>query len=502
VSAGVAVRLAGVEKSYGPVRVLNVPDLELLEGQVVGLVGENGAGKSTLMGILAGTVAPDAGEVEILGVRLSDGQPDHAQQLGVAMVSQEFPLVDKLSVAENLFLNRRPAGAGPLFDRRLVERGAEALLRDLGVRIPVHRLVETLQVPQRQMIELAKALGRDPRVLVLDEPTSALGPVESDVVIRVARARAARGDCVLFVGHRLDEVRRVADRVLVLRNGELVADLTPAEATEVRLIREMVGRELEQQAAEPPPARDPRTVLEVHGLTAEGLGPIDLRAGAGEIVGVAGLMGSGRSRLLRVLMGAQARLDGEVRLRDRPYAPRDTADAIAAGVGMVPEDRKLQSLLVDAPVRWNLSLAVLPRLARRTLGLLTPRDDRALAGRLVRDFGVRCRSPEQAIGTLSGGNQQRAVFARWFATEPGLLLLDEPTRGIDVGAKAEIYRLVEEAAARGMAVVVVSSELEELMLLCHRIVVMARGRITGELARGDWSKERIMTAAAGTSMAS
>jgi ABC-type sugar transport system ATPase subunit len=243
-------------------------------------------------------------------------------------------------------------------------------------------------------------------------------------------------------------------------------------------------------------------VLEVRGLTAEGLGPIDLRVGAGQIVGVAGLMGSGRSRLLHVLMGAQPRLAGEIRLRGRPYAPRDTAGAIAAGVGLVPEDRKRQSLLEDAPVRWNLSLAVLPRLRRRAGLLLSPRDDQRLARQLVADFGVRCRTPEQAIRTLSGGNQQRAVFARWFATGPALLMLDEPTRGIDVGAKAEIYRLVEEAAARGMAVVVVSSELEELMLICHRILVMARGRVTGELARGRWSKERIMTAAAGTGIAS
>jgi ABC-type sugar transport system ATPase subunit len=417
------------------------------------------------------------------------------------MVSQEFPLVDKLSVSENLFLNRRPARAGPLFDRRALNREAEELLRSVGVAIPVRRLVETLQVPQRQMIELAKALCRDPHVLVLDEPTSALGPVESDVVIRVARERAARGDCVLFVGHRLDEVQRTADRVLVLRNGELVADLSPSEATQARLIREMVGGELEQQAPAPPASRGRQAVLEVRGLTAEGLGPIDLRADAGEIVGVAGLMGSGRSRLLRVLMAAQPRLGGEVRLRGRHYAPRDTAEAIAAGVGMVPEDRKRQSLLVDASVRWNLSLAVLPRLRRHGV-VLAPRDDRRLARRLVADFGVRCRTPEQPIGTLSGGNQQRAVFARWFATEPALLLLDEPTRGIDVGAKAEIYRLVEGAAARGLAVVVVSSELEELMLICHRIVVMARGRVTDELSRGAWSKERIMTAAARTGGAS
>jgi ABC-type sugar transport system ATPase subunit len=259
----------------------------------------------------------------------------------------------------------------------------------------------------------------------------------------------------------------------------------------------MVGRELEQEAAAPA-VRGSGAVLEARGLTAAGLGPIDLRAGAGEIVGVAGLMGSGRSRLLRVLMAAEPRLDGEVRLRGRPYAPRDTAGAVAAGVGMVPEDRKRQSLLADAPVRWNLSLAVLPRLSRHPLAVLAPGDERRFARGLVADFGIRCRGPEQAIRTLSGGNQQRAVFARWLATEPALLLLDEPTRGIDVGARAEIYRLVEDAAARGMAVLVVSSELEELMLICHRIVVMARGRITAELARGDWSKERIMTAAAGT----
>jgi ABC-type sugar transport system ATPase subunit len=301
---------------------------------------------------------------------------------------------------------------------------------------------------------------------------------------------------VLFIGHRLDEVRAVADRVIVLRSGRLVADLTPEEASEERMIREMVGAELARADLAPPSSVERAAVLSVRGLTADGLGPVDLQVRAGEIVGVAGLMGSGRSRLLHTVMGAQPRTGGEVEFDGKVFRPRHPADAVEAGIGLVPEDRKVQSLLPAHSVRWNVTLATLRRISRR--GVLRPGVDKRHAAGIVRDLGVRLHSQEQPIASLSGGNQQKAVFGRWLATEPKLLLLDEPTRGVDVGAKAEIYRLIDAAAEKGLAVLAASSELEELMWICHRIVVMAHGRIVADIPREKFGKELIMTAAAGT----
>ncbi|SDM82243.1 sugar ABC transporter ATP-binding protein [Actinacidiphila guanduensis] len=499
----VAACLRDVTKSYGPVKVLDIPRLDLERGQIVAVVGENGAGKSTLMGVLSGTVTPTTGTIEVAGQQLVPGRPDHAQELGVAMVAQEFPLVGQLSVAENLLLGRRPESSGTtllsrtVFDRRGTRAEAKALLAEVGVtQVDVDRPVERYPVPVRQMIEIAKAWGHHPVVLILDEPTSSLGPVEAERVLALARRHAAAGGAVLFIGHRLDEVQAVADRVVVLRSGALVADLTPAEATEERMIREMVGSELARADLAPPSTVERTTTLSVRGLTADGLGPVDLDVRAGEIVGVAGLMGSGRSRLLHTVMGAQPRTGGEVLLDGAVFHPRHPADAVAAGVGLVPEDRKVQSLLPAHSVRWNVTLATLRRISRH--GVLRPRADKEHAAGIVADLGVRLRTQEQPISALSGGNQQKAVFGRWLAAEPRLLLLDEPTRGVDVGAKAEIYALIDAAAQDGLAVLVASSELEELLWICHRIVVMAGGRVVADLPRAEFGKEKIMSAAAGS----
>ncbi len=498
-----AVRLRDVSKSYGPVKVLDIPALELARGQIVAVVGENGAGKSTLMGVLSGTVTPTTGAIDVAGRPLQPGRPDHSRELGVALVAQEFPLVGQLSVAENLLLGRRPqrAAGRPLgalvLDRAGTRAEARALLAEVGMTgVDVDRPVERFPVPVRQMIEIAKAWGHRPVVLILDEPTSSLGPVEAGRVLDLAREHAAAGGAVLFIGHRLDEVRAVADRVLVLRSGRLVADLTPQQATEERMIREMVGSELARADLAPPSSVERTATLSVRALTADGLGPVDLDMHAGEIVGVAGLMGSGRSRLLHTVMGAQPRTGGEVVFEGRSFHPRHPADAVEAGIGLVPEDRKVQSLLPAHSVRWNVTLATLRRISRR--GVLRPRADKEHAARIVSDLGVRLHSQEQPIGDLSGGNQQKAVFGRWLAADPKLLLLDEPTRGVDVGAKAEIYGLIDAAAQDGLAVLVASSELEELLWICHRIVVMAHGRVVGDLPRDAFSKEAIMTAAAGT----
>jgi ABC-type sugar transport system ATPase subunit len=498
-----AVSLRGVSKSYGPVTVLDIPSLDMARGQIVAVVGENGAGKSTLMGVLSGTVPPTTGTIEIAGSQLSAGHPEHARQLGVAMVAQEFPLVGQLSVAENLLLGRRPKRAGSgLLGRAVFDKGgtraeARALLAEVGVTgVDVDRPVERFPVPVRQMIEIAKAWGHRPVVLILDEPTSSLGPVEAERVLNLAREHAAAGGAVLFIGHRLDEVQSIADRVIVLRSGKLVADLAPEEATEERMIREMVGSELARADLAPPSSVERATTLAVRGLTADGLGPVDLDVKAGEIVGVAGLMGSGRSRLLHTIMGAQPRTGGTVALEGADFRPRHPADAVAAGVGLVPEDRKVQSLLPAHSVRWNVTLTTLRRISRR--GVLRPRADKEHAAKIVKDLGVRLHTQEQTIGSLSGGNQQKAVFGRWLAAEPRLLLLDEPTRGVDVGAKAEIYSLIETAAQDGLSVLVASSELEELMWICHRIVVMSHGRAVADIPRDKFGKEVIMTAAAGT----
>ena len=499
----VTARLRGVHKSYGPVRVLDLPQLDLYAGQVVGVVGENGAGKSTLMGTLSGSVHRDGGEIEIDGKMLAAGSTEAAQELGIAMVSQEFPLVGQLSVAENLLLGRRPRVSRR---RVLVDRGAQraeaaAMLAEIGLSpkaVQVTRPVRTLPVPTRQMIEIAKAWGREPRLLILDEPTSSLGPVEASEVLRLARELAERGGTVLFIGHRLDEVRQVSDRILVLRNGRLVADLQPEEASEERLIREMVGGEVAHGEPKAKPAGTP-VLLEVEELTADGLGPVDLSIHAGEIVGVAGLMGSGRSRLIHTVAGAQPATGGTMWLAGRAYSPHGPGDGAAAGIAMIPEDRKEQSLVLFAPIRSNVIVSILKRISRR--GLLSPKRERAEARAITANVNVRMQSVDQPIGSLSGGNQQRAVFGRAFAAQPQLLLLDEPTRGVDVGAKAEIYQLIDRAAEQGMAVLVASSELEELLWICHRIAVMNHGRVVEVVDRAEATKERIMRAAAGTNAA-
>jgi ribose transport system ATP-binding protein len=487
--------LTGVRKLYGPAVVLDLEQLVLRRGEVVGLVGENGAGKSTMMGVIAGSVAPDFGTVSIAGELLDSRGTLHAQSLGVAMVSQEFPLVGQLSVAENLLLGRRPSEHRLLVDSRALDSVAKELLDGVGLDVPTRRRVDSLSVAQRQMIEIAKALGRNPLVLILDEPTSALGPAESNHVLELARGHASTGGIVIFVGHRLNEVRAVADRVVVLRNGRLVSDLTPAEATEERLVRDMVGRDLLPEGDIAAPGEGSTLAFEARGLEADGLGPLDLALRPGEVVGVAGLMGSGRSRLLHVVMGARPSTGGEMRLGGASYRPRSAAHGAAAGVGLVPEDRKTQGLLVDAPIRWNVTLAILRRISWRRF-VLSPRTDRRQAAEIVQRARVRCQTPEQPARSLSGGNQQRMIFGRWMAAQPRLLLLDEPTRGVDVGAKAEIYKLIEEARADGLAILVASSELEELAGICHRIVVLRRGRITAEFQRAEFSKERIIAAAA------
>ena len=441
------------------------------------------------------------GDVVINGEPVHPGSPIASQAAGVAMVSQEFPLVGQLSVAENLTLGLRPEGRGFFFNRKSVAAVARGMLARVNLDVDPYAPVSSLSIPARQLLEVAKALGRNPRLLILDEPTSALGPVEADLVIGTAREHAANGGAVIFVGHRLEEVREAADRVVVLRNGGLVADMPVAEATDDRLIKEMVGKEhLATVTADHSvpnhggPAR-PAPVFTAENLTAPGLGPISLSVNEGEVLGVAGLMGAGRSRLLHTIFGAIPSTGGTMTLAGHSYAPRHAGQAVEAGVALVPEDRKQQSILANAPVRWNVTLATLRKLTRA--GFFSPKTERERAKEFAGRTGARFASIEQPIGSLSGGNQQRVIFGKWFAANPKLLLLDEPTRGVDVGAKAEIYGLIDQARSHGMAVIVASSELEELFHLSDQIVVLRHGRIGRVLAKEEFSKEQVLLTASG-----
>ncbi len=497
------ISLRHVSKTYGEATVLAIEELDLRFGEVLGLVGENGAGKSTLLGVLSGMVAPDpGGDVRIAGEALELGSPAASRAAGVAMVSQEFPLVNQLSVMENLTLGSPPAGGGTVrYDARATVRAAREMLGRVGLDVRPQAPVSSLSVPARQMLEIAKAVGRDARLLVLDEPTSALGPVEVDMVVSIARDHAARGAAVLFVGHRLDEVRRAADRVVVLRNGRKVAEMPASEATDDRLVRAMVGHDIfSAVAGSHGDAQGRPVVFSARGLQALGLGPIDLDVREGEILGVAGLMGAGRSRLAHTIFGAIPSTSGSMTLEGRPYAPRSPAEAVERGVALVAEDRKLQSMVPNSSVRWNVTLPTLRRLGRR--GVFGPATERRRAAELMRLTGVRLSAIEQPVRELSGGNQQRVVFSRWFGAGPRLLILDEPTRGVDVGAKADIYALIEHARAEGMAVIVVSSELDELFSLADRIAVLRKGQVGSVVDRDEFSKERIMRVAAGVEVAS
>ena len=498
----ITARLRGVHKAYGPVRVLDLPELDLYGGQVVGVVGENGAGKSTLMGTLSGSVRRDGGDIEIGGKPLVAGSTEAAalaRRRAWSRRSSHWSASSRSPRTCCWAADRASHVAGSCVDRaaqraeaaRDAHRDRAVPYRDPGHPPGAHRC----RCRTRQMIEIAKAWGQEPSLLILDEPTSSLGPVEAQMVLGLARQLAERGGTVLFIGHRLDEVREISDRIIVLRNGRLVADLTPDEASEERLIRHMVGGEVAHGEPKPPPAASP-VLLELRGLTADRLGPVDLDVRAGEIMGIAGLMGSGRTRLIHTVAGAQPSTGGTMRLGGKLYAPRGPGDGANAGIAMIPEDRKEQSLVTFASIRANVTIPVLKRISRR--GLLGPRRERAEAERISKNVNVRMQSVEQPIGSLSGGNQQRAIFGRAFATEPRLLLLDEPTRGVDVGAKAEIYELIDRAAEQGMAVLVASSELEELLWICNRIGVMNHGRMAEVFDRADATKERIMTAAAGT----
>ncbi|GAA4618817.1 sugar ABC transporter ATP-binding protein [Saccharopolyspora hordei] len=485
------LELIGVSKTYPGVRALDAVDFDVRPGEVHVLLGENGAGKSTLIKMIAGAHRPDTGEVRVDGRPVRFHGPEDAERLGIATIHQEMALVPQLTVAENVFLGRPPRRFG-IVDRRAMRRQAAELIERTGLDLDPDAVVGDLGVAHRQLVEIAKALSLDTRFLVMDEPTAVLSRAEVDRLFGIVRDLTARGVGVVFISHLLDEVAEIGDRVSVLRDGAKVAEV-PADTDQDELVRLMVGRTVDQQYP-PRDAEIGEVQLEVRGLTSHGvLSDISFTARAGEVVGIGGLVGAGRTELVRALFGADRYDRGEVLVGGQRIPPGDIAAARAAGLALVPEDRAGQGLVLGASVAENLGLATLSD--RTRAGLVDLAEQRRAAAESVERLRIRTAGLDQPALTLSGGNQQKIVIGKWLLAGPRVLILDEPTRGIDVGARAEIYELINELARAGTTVLVVSSDLPELLGLSDRVLVLADGRLRGELDGAEATQERVLALA-------
>ncbi len=489
--------MTGIRKAFPGVRALDGVDLEVLPGEVHVLLGENGAGKSTLMQILAGACPRDAGTLELDGRVVTIGSPRDARALRIAVIQQELQLVPELSVAENVLLGRLPHRLG-VVDRAALTRHAASALAPLDPDIDVRQRAGALRLGAQQLVEIARALSTDAQLLVLDEPTSALTDRETTRLFAVLRTLTSRGVSVIYISHRLDEVFTIGDRVTVLRDGRSVATMPLADTDRRTLIRAMTDREV----TETTPRRAahssalPAERLTVRGLcTHDVLHDVSLHVRAGEIVGVAGLLGAGRTEVARAIFGIDPIGAGTIAIDGRMLALRTPRDAIAAGLGFVTEDRKREGLLLDRSVQENIALPVLRSLSR--WGVMRRAAERSLATGFITSLRVRTPTPRQPVRTLSGGNQQKVVLAKWLATGARVLLLDEPTRGVDVGAKEEMHALIRRLASEGVAILLLSSDLPELLALADRTYVMRDGRVVGELQGDAQSAEQVMALAVG-----
>lgn len=499
-SAEPLLEVRAMGKSFPGVRALNNVHLQLKKGEVLAVLGENGAGKSTLMKILAGVQLADEGEVLIDGGVVEIGRVQDALDQGIALIHQELNMATNLSVGANIFLGREPKKRG-LIDEASIYEDSQAFLNMVGLDMDPNVRVGELTIGRQQLVEIAKALSVNARVLIMDEPTSSLSQNESETLFSVIKGLRERGVSIIYISHRLGEAKELADRVMVLRDGENAGELAREEINHDAMVRLMVGRDVSQFY--------PRTIhkpgevaVEVRKLRtpAHPLHEINFTLHAGEIVGMAGLVGAGRTELLATLFGVTPLIGGEIVIDGERVDVQSPEDAIRAGIALVPEDRKQQGLILEMTVRENLGLATLKQESHKGVFLNETREDE-ITKQMIEQMRVKTPSPRQVVRYLSGGNQQKVVLGKWLAMEPRVLLLDEPTRGIDVGAKQEIYGLMEDLAGRGVSILFVSSELEEVMGMSDRTLVMHEGRITGELSREQLSEEAIMQLATGNTQA-
>ncbi len=489
------ISLEHAEKSFGAVHALADGDIELYGGEVHGLVGENGAGKSTLVKILAGVHRPDSGRLVLDGEEAIFDNAKQSQTAGIAIIFQEPTLFPDLTVAENIFVGVQPLKRFRRIDGRRMRREAATLFEQLGVRLDPDRLARGLSIADQQLVEIAKALTTNARVIVMDEPTAALATNEVQRLFRIVETLRARGNAVLFVSHRLEEIFEICQRVTVMRDGRHVWTKSIEELTVPSVIRAMVGRDMD--ALFPKLPTEPgRVVLEIERLTREGdFTDVSFVVRSGEIVALAGLVGAGRTEVARAIFGIDRWDAGSVEIEGRRLPPGSPSAAMAAGIGLVPEDRRQQGLVMDFSIERNIALASLDSVRRG--GMIFRGAERTFA----RDWALRLQLKyarlSNPVWTLSGGNQQKTVLAKWLGRKPKLLIVDEPTRGIDVGTKAEVHRLLSELAAQGVAVLMISSELPEVLGMADRIIVLFEGRVMREFARADADEDAIMRAATG-----
>jgi ribose transport system ATP-binding protein len=491
------VRMEGIEKSFPGVHALADARFELRAGEVHALVGENGAGKSTLMKVLSGIYRKDAGTIQYKGQEVDIPNPRAGLDLGISMIHQELVLAPHLTVAQNIFMGREPRGrfAFVVDDKRQVEQTAE-LIERLHLRLDPKVKVKDLKVAQQQMVSIAQALSVDASVLIMDEPTAALTSTEIDELFRIIRTLTSQGVGVVHISHRLEELRQISDRVTVMRDGRHVATVETAAVSIDEIISMMVGRTIYEEAPQiPEQAEEPQAVLEVRGLSrGRAVRDVSFKLHRGEILGVAGLVGAGRTELGRLIFGADSKDSGEILVGGRVVSIDSPADAVAHGISYLSEDRKRYGLALGLDVETNVAMASYRRFLR-ALGQVNTGLTRRVAEQRIEELAIKTPSVRQKARNLSGGTQQKVVVAKWLTAETEILIFDEPTRGIDVGAKQEIYHLLNHLAAEGKSIIMISSELPEILRMSHRIIVMCEGRLTGELTAAEADQERIMTLA-------
>lgn len=481
------LRVEGVSKRYGGVHALESVNFNLRYGEVHALVGENGAGKSTLIKVLGGIEPRNEGRIIFDGREVTYHRPIEALNAGIAIIHQELSMMPSLTVIENMYMGRMP-GAWGFINWRDLERRTRDAMALIDLKVDPYERVQDLTISQRQMIEIARALSVNAKLIIMDEPNSSLTQAESERLFNVIDALKARGISIIYVSHKIEEVLRISDRITVFRDGKYVGTVERKDATEQRIIGMMVGRELDRSTTSTP-EHIGDVLLDVRNLTGEGFRNISFQLRKGEILAFSGLVGAGRSEVAGAIFGAAPFASGEIMLEGRPVRFRSPKDAIRAGIAMVQEDRKVLSLFMNITIERNISMAQLPFMSK---GVTNDSAERRLAQQMVSALDIRLASLDEPVSSLSGGNQQKTVLGRWLATRPKLLILDEPTHGVDVGAKAEIYTLIRALAADGMGVLLISSELPEVLALAHRIVVMHEGRITGILNRQDATEENLM----------
>lgn len=491
----IALSVQGITKLYPGVVALEDVSIDFVKGEVHALIGENGAGKSTLIKAITGAIAPEKGQIVVSGRAHSQMMPHEARVLGIEAIYQEFNLVPTLSVAENIFLGARLT-SGPMIDLKLLARKAQDILTMMQVPIDPLTPVGKLTVAYQQMVEIAKAISNDAKILIMDEPTAPLTVAEVRILFRLIDDLKKKGVTIIYISHRLEELFEISDRLTIMRDGRKILTTLTKDITRPELVKHMVGREVVEKV----PARNIKAygdvVLEAKNLCGNGVKDISFHVRKGEVLGLAGLVGAGRTETARLLFGADPLDSGEIIVDGQTVSMKSPADAIRLGIGLVPEDRKQHGAVLGLTIDWNITLPIIRKLSKN--GVIRAKQARAISEKYSNDLRVKTPSLDQLVKNLSGGNQQKVVLAKWLANECKVLILDEPTRGIDVGAKQEIYQLINSLAEDGLAVIVISSEMDEILGLSDRIIVLSEGEYTGSLEKEEFSQEKVLELASGS----